>query len=420
MANEFSKEERLAWEDILQAFEDGLVLSRNVNKYYTDSTGMERTGDVIWRPVPYIAQTFDGLDQSQNFVDNTQLSVPSTLGFLKSAPWIMDSKELRDALQEQRLGDSARQKLASDINVAILTTASDQGTLVVTRTTAADGYDDIAECDALMNEQGVPMEMRYYAASSRTYNGLASNLAERQTMAGKPTTAYERSYVGMVAGFETYKMDYANRIGVAAGAGITIDTQTSANNFYVPVGTSVASTGERSNVDNRYQTVTVSSTTNVVAGDCFTIAGVNAVHHITKNDTGQLKTFRVITVDTSTTMTISPPIVSTQGDTDSEKQYQNVIVTPSATAAITFLNTAAADINIFWHYDALEILPGRLAVPSDAGAAVLRGTTENGIELVWQKQFDIRTSKTFYRLDTFFGTVCKQPEMCGIELFSQP
>lgn len=420
MSNAFSKEERVAFEDILEGFHDYLVLSRNVSKYQTGDAEMERSGDVIWRPQPYIAQSYDGMDQTANFNDSTQLSVPATLGFSKSSPWIMDAKELRDALQENRLGESAKQKLASDINVAIMNTAANQGTLVVKRTAAASGFDDVAECDSLMNEQGVAMADRYLALSSRDYNGMASNLAARQTMTGKPTTAYEKAYVGMVSSFETYKLDYANRLAAAAGGGgLTIDTQASASNYYTPVATRVSATGERSNVDNRYQTITISSTTNVAAGDCFTIAGVEAVHHITKQSTGQLKTFRVISVDSGTTMTVSPPIISNQGGTDAEAQYQNVEVTASATAAITFLNTVAAAVNPFWHKDALEILPGRYAVPSDSGAAVMRATTENGIDLVWQKFYDINTMKTKYRLDTLFGVVNKQPEMTGIMLFSQ-
>jgi hypothetical protein len=419
MASDFSKDERLAWEDILEGFNDALVMSRNVTKYTTDSTGMERQGDVIWRPMPYIAQSFSGLDQSSNFYNNTQLSVPATLGYLKSVPWTMDSKELRDMLQEGRLGEAAKIKLASDVNLAVLTVASNQGTLVVTQSAAPSGYDDIADVDAVLNEQGVPMNDRYYAASSRTYNGLASDLAGRQTMGPKVTSAYERSYVGNVAGFETYKMDYANRLTAASGAGDTIDTQAAAGNYYTPVATSVATTGERSNVDNRYQQITVSDTTDVAAGDCATIAGITSCHHITKQSTGQLKTFRVISVDDGTTLTISPPIISNQGGTDAEAQYQNCVVEESGTAAITYLNSVTADINPFWHKDAIELLPGRLAVPSDAGAAVMRGTTDQGIELVWQKQYELKTSVTFYRLDCFFGVVLKQPEMAGIELFAQ-
>jgi hypothetical protein len=421
VANSFSKEERIAFELLLEGFQDALVLSRNVSIYSTDQVTMERTSDTIWRPQPYISQSFDGQDQTSNFKDYTQLSVPARIGYAKSVPFVLTAKELRDALQEQRLGQSAKQKLASDINVAVMNVAAQQGTLVVKRTSAASGFDDVAQCEAIFNEQGVMDFERYLALSTRDYNGMASNLAGRQTMQGKPVTAYEKAYVGTVASFETYKLDYANRLAAAAGgAGLTIDTRDAATNYYIPKATSTATTGEVGNVDNRYQTVTISSTTNVAAGDCFTIAGVNAVHHITKGDTGQLKTFRVISVDSATTMTISPPIISNQVANDASAEYQNCVVnTKAANSAIVFLNTVAAYANPFWQKDAIEILPGRYAVPSDAGVAVMRASTDQGIELVFQKWYDINTMKTKYRIDTLFGVVNKQPEMSGIILFSQ-
>jgi len=419
MANAFSKEERVAFEDILEGFQDALVLSRNIRINTTDQVQMARSGDTIWRPMPYIAQSFTGSDATANFYDSTQLSVPAVIDTQKHAPWQMSAKELRDALQENRLGDAAKKKLASDINVSVNNVAANQGTLVVKRTVAATGFDDVAQCEALMNEQGVMDFDRYLALSTRDYNGMASNLAGRGTMNQKPTTAYEKAYVGTVASFETYKLDYSNRIAAAAGGAITIDTRATASNYHTPQATSTAATGQVSNVDNRYQTVTVSATASVVAGDCFTIAGVNAVHQITKVDTGQLKTFRVISVDSGTTMTISPPIISNQGSTDAEAQYQNCTVTTSATAAITWLNTAAAAINPFWQADAIELLPGRLEIPTGAGVDVMRATTDQGIEVVMQKWVDGNTQKIKYRLDSLWGVVNKQPEMTGIMLFSQ-
>lgn len=422
MANAFSKEERVAFEDILEGFQDALVLSRNVSLYNTNSTEMERSSNIIWRPQPYIMQSFTGTDMTSNFKDDVQLSVPATLGFNKSVPWVLTATELRDALQEGRLGNGAKQKLASDINVAINNVAALQGTMVIKRTTAAAGFDDVAQCDTIMNEGGVPQFDRYMALSSRDYNGMANNLSALSRSFGntKSNTAYEKAYVGPVSGFETYKMDYAYRKAAAAGSAITISTLDAAVNYYTPKATSTAGTGETNNVDNRYQTVTVSSTTNVVAGDAFTIAAVNNVHAITKQDTGSLKTFRVISVLTGTTMQISPPITSNQVANDASAQYQNCVVnTKSATSAIVFLNTVAGPVNVFWQKDALEILPGRYAVPTDAGASVMRGATDQGIELVMTKQYDINTMKTKYRVDTLFGVVNKQPEMSGIMIFSQ-
>lgn len=423
MANSFSKEERVAFEDLLEGFNDALVLSRNVSMYRTDGSMMERTNNVIWRPQPYIAQSFSGMDQTLNFSEYTQLSVPATLGFQRSVPWIMDALELRDALQEGRLGDAARQKLASDINLAIMNAAANLGSLVITRTGAAGDYDDVAACDTIMNEQGVQQFDRYMALSSRDYNGMAGNLAVATRSFGNRISdeALRRGFVGTVAGFDTYKFDYANRIRGAGAAGdTTMSTLAGAGNFWVPVATSVAVTGETSNVDNRFQTITVVDTTNYRAGDAITISGVNAVHHITKSDTGELKSFRVVSVVNGTQMVITPPIISNQGNTDAEAQYQNVVVTPNAAATVDRLNVNAAPINCFWQKDALEILPGRYAVPTDAGAAVMRASTDQGIELVMQKQYDVNTMKTKYRLDTLFGVVNKQPEMSGILLFGQP
>lgn len=425
MSNSFSKEERVAFEDLLEGFQDALVLSRNVAIYNTDQTMMERANNTIWRPQPYIAQSINSTPGTpiSGYKAMTQLAVPATLGFSKTVPWEMTTLELRDALQEGRLGDSAKQKLASDINVAIMSSAANLGSLVVPIAAASGDYDDVALCDAMMNEQGVPDYDRFLALSSRDYNGLAGNLVGTARSFGnqKSDRAYERSYVGMVASFDTYKMDYANRLTAAAGSGITIDTSgagTQAN--YTPQATSNA-VGGQINVDNRFQTVTVSSTTNVAAGDAFTITGVEAVHHITKQSTGQRKTFRVVSVDSPTTMTITPPIIGAQSvATDAQLQYKNVeVVTPSNTAAINFLNVNTASVNVFWQRDSLEILPGRYAVPSDAGVAVMRASTDQGIELVMQKFYDIDSMTIKYRLDTLFGVVNKSPEMSGILLFNQ-
>jgi hypothetical protein len=421
MANSFSKEERVAFEDILSGFNDALVLSSLVNKYNTNGQQMERSSDTIWRPEPYIAQSFDGSDATSNFKDSTQLAVPATIGYQKHSTALLTAKELRDMLQENRLGQAAAQKLASDINVAVLTVASNQGTIVSKRTTAASGFTDIADVDALMNEQGVMMSDRNYALSSRDYNGMAADLAARQTMIQIPTEAYRRAYVGEVAGFQTYKMDYANRLTAAAGVTVTVN---GASQYYTPKATSTASTGEVSNVDNRYQNLTIGVVSGTVkVGDAFTIAGVNAVHHITKNDTGVLKTFRITAIVSGSggagVVTISPPIISAGGSTDAEKQYKNVTATPASGAAIVFLNTVTAAVNCFWHKDAIELLPASLAIPTDAGADIMRATTDQGVELVMQKQFDINTQKTKYRWDTLFGVAMLQPEMAGIQLFSQ-
>ena len=423
MANAFSKEERVAFESVLEGFQSQLLLLKTITKYNVDSVMMERAGNTIYRPQRYIMRSYDGLDQSNNFRDVTQLVVPVVINTQRSTPWMMSPTDLNDAIQEGRLVEEAKYRLAADVNQSIYNAACYNGSVFIKRTAAASGFDDVAAIDAAFNERGVPMENRALALSSRDYNGMAGNLATTTRSFGNDISdpALRRAYVGNVANFETYKLDYPLILPAAAGgAGITISTLATGVNVYVPRARTQASSGEAQNVDNRFQTVTVSTTTNVRVGDAFTIANVNAMNAFTKTDTGSLRTFRVTAINSSTTMTITPPIISAQGNTDAELQYQNVVVTTaSSTAAITFLNTVAAPMNPFWTKDALEIIPGRYGISSGDGISFIRGRIEGGLEVLMSKQWDIDTMQFKIRIDCFYGVANKQPEMSGIVMFSQ-
>ena len=426
MANTFTKEEKVNFDNLLEGFNDALVLSELVTNYSLGEQEAERGSDVIWRPVPYIAQSYSGLDQTGNFGDSIQLSVPSQIGTIQSSNFTLNATELRDPSQADRKTVAARQKLASDINIALMNTAANEGTVVVANSGAASGYDDIALADAAFNERGVGMDDRYMALSSRDYNAMAGNLAARETMSGKPTRAYENSYVGRVAGFETHKLDYANRLTAAAGTTVTLNAAAAADRHYTPVSTTLSANGlNQTNVDNRYQTITIAVGGGTVkVGDAFTIAGVNSVHMITKADTGQLQTFRIHEVLTgsggSGTVKISPAIVTNDvTQTAADEQYKNCSATPANGAAITFLNVASAAVNPFWRKDAIELLPSKLIMPSNSGMDSMSGTTDQGVSVLMTRQGAIGTLSVQYRLDVFFGTVACDPQQMGIELFGQ-
>lgn len=422
MANTFSKEERVAFEHVLDGFEDALVMSKLVNKYQTDAQQMERSGDRIWRPVKYISQSITtgapGTDISSAFVDIGQLSVPASIDQNRTVPWTMNAIELRESLRNEQFGQAASQKLASDINVSLMTALTDQGTLVVVKSTAASAFGDVAAIEKVMNEQGIPQRDRYLCLSTGDYNGLAGDLAGRGTLnAPKTLTAYEQARVGMVAGFETFKLDYANALAAEVSTTVSVN---GANQRHVPVTQT-----SRLNIDNRTQTLAITVTSGTIAvGDCFTIAGVFSVHPITKVSTGVLKTFRITSLLASSgatgDMTISPAIISADSTpTDIELQYKNCSTVPADTAVMLPLNSTLAKMNPFWYKDAIELLPGTLEFEKAAGVDVISGTTENGIPLYLSKQWDINTNKSKYRMDVRYGTVVNNPEMCGIALFSQ-
>lgn len=423
MPNGFSKQETVMFDELLAGYDDALVASRMVNIYQTDQTIMERSNDQIWRPQPYISQSFSGLDQSANFGDVVQLSVPAYINTIRSSPWVLTANELRDAMQEGRIRDGAKQKLASDINVDVNAAVTSLGSLVVKRSTAAAGFDDVAAIDTIMNEQGVPMEDRVALYSSRDYNSMASNLAGRGTVAGVVQTAYERAFIARISNIDVFKMDYGPRQNAATATGVVMN---GANQRYVPTAYSTtAGTQTPVNTDNRFQTISITvGGSTVKVGDCFTITGVNAVHHITKQDTGQLKTFRVVAIVTGAggtgTIQITPPIIAADSSpTAAELQYKNVTATPANSAPLVFLNTVTANMNPFWYKGAIDLLPGRLVWPADGGLAVMSGTTDQGMQLTMTKQAEIKTGKVNFRIDTKYGVAVTNTEMCGIEMFSQ-
>lgn len=422
MANTFSKEEKVAFDLMLEGYDSALVASRAAKVTQTDQTTMERTGDIIWLPQPYIMASYSGNDATSNFKDVAQLAVPATINTQRHVPWTLTARELRDASQNGRLTDAAYQRLSSDMDVDVMNTCSLLGSVVIKRTVAATGFDDVQLADAAFTEQGIPRANRKFLASPRDYNNMAGDLAKvKTTSAQAALTAYEKALIPDVAGFDMYKMDYAYRLTAALGVTVTLN---GANQYYTPTsGTTTAGRGTL-NTDNRFQIITVAVTSGTIkVGDAFTIAGVNAVHHITKQDTGQLKTFRVNRLVTgaggSGTIEITPPIISNGGSTNAEAMYQNVAATPANGAAITWLNTTTGYVNPFWQGDAVQILPGRLAPATDSGMAVMSATTDQGFQLTMTRQGEINQLTTKYRVDAIWGTLAAQPEMMGIEMFSQ-
>jgi hypothetical protein len=423
MPNQFTKQTEVLFEQILPMFDKQLTLSKLVSKFKTAATTMERSDYTFWRPVPYIMPNFSGIDATGTLGNVGQMSVPAQINIPRHSGFVITPFEANDQLQVKRIAGAAMQSIAAQIETTLSETISNQGTLVVARSTAPSGSDDIAQCDTLMNSQGVIGGERYMALSSSTYNSMASDLGKRETLQGLPEQAYVKGSIGKeVSGFKIYKLDTGQYLEASTASSVTIN---GANQYWEPKTISTGSEGQMSNVDNRYQELNINVGSGTIkAGDCLTFEGCEAVHQITKQSTGSLKTFRVISVVSggtgATTVKISPPIISNQGNTFPGKQYQNVSDTPANGATVNVLNIANAVVNPFWREDAVELLPGDLYIPNDnSGVEVIKSSTESGISISMTKQVNGLTGNTTYVLRTFYGTVITNPEMCGIEIFNQ-
>lgn len=420
MANAFTKQEQVIFDEMIEGFDDALVIAKSAR--ILDPLGdeqMERASDRFWLPAPMISASYDGFDQTSNFGDMTETEVPVSIGYHKSVPNKFSAKNLRveSALREK--ARSAKQKLSSDINLALYNRVALEGSIFVKRTVAPTGFDDIALADAAMTEIGVPLGDRFYFAAPRVANGMAGDLAKRSTFTGEVQNAYERARIGIdIAGFDVRKNDQSIRLAAATGGASAVD---GANQYWVPKATQTDSLGETLNIDNRYSDLLIEDGTyaNIKAGDAFTIAGVNSVHLITKQDTGQLQTFRVISKPAANTIRVAPAIISGQGGTRPELEYQNVTATPADEAAITWLNTVTAEINPFFVKGSLLLVPGSFIVDPEDGWSVMRARTDLGVGITYTRQAEINDLSVKARWDIDFGTSLLNPQFAGAEMFNQ-
>lgn len=421
MANGFTKQEQVMFDDMVEGFDDALVIAKSAELYNDGLSPQEeeRARDQFWIPAPLIGSSFNGFDQSANFGDLTETQVPVSIGYHKSDPRKFSSKNLRNQYAMSNWGKAAKLKLASDINFALFQTVALQGSIFVKRTVAPTGFDDVAMADAALTEIGVPLAERQMFLSPRVANSMAGNLASRATDNSRDATAYSKARINSdIAGFDVFKNDQTLNLAAATGGTTTVN---GANQYWVPKATQLDSLGVEINVDNRYSDLVITAATyaNIKAGDAFTIAGVNSVHMISKQDTGQLQTFRVISKPAANTIRVAPAIISGTGGTRPELEYQNVTAAPANGASITWLNTVTAPLNPFFVKGSLLLLPGSFVVDPEDGWRTMRATTDLGIAITYTRQGEINDLSVKARWDVDFGTALIAPQMAGTEAFNQ-
>lgn len=411
LIQEFDKE--------IAGFDDMLVIGKAAEVYTPASPQeMHYAGDEFWLPAPMIGSTYDGFDQTANFGSLTETQVKVSIGYHKSDPRQFSAKEARAERSISNWIKHAKQKLASDINLSVSQTVALQAANVIKRSGSPTGWDDLALAKATLTEIGVsPFDSNFFAAP-RIANAMTKELAGRATDNSRDASAYEKAKLGEIAGFGAYENDTPITLAAAAGGATTIN---GANQYYTPKATVLDALGVNVNVDNRYSdlVVTAANYAGIKAGDAFTIAGVNSLHRITKQDTGQLQTFRVVGKPGANTIRITPALVSNGGNTRAEKEYQNVSATPANGAAITWLNTTTAQVNPFFKRESLLLIPGSYAVDDGDGWQVSRYTTDLGINISLVMQGEINDLSKKVRMDVDYGTALISPEMAGIELFNQ-
>lgn len=419
MANQLTKDLEIMFENYVEGFEAACVVSRQAKKFRPDATTMQRAGDTVWRPQHYHMDIVEGLDLSAaSQTELVQRQVPATFKEPQNILYTLDAREMRDPEHKTDAGRAAGQRLAAKIDFDTVTEASRWATNVKavgdnsTGTKGKDLWDGAAELDADFTMIGVPMGITKRAFfNAYDYKDLAGELAGRSYTSGINQAAWERAQIPNVASFDSYKVDQTGRVPAGSAAAITLAAAPAHKVEAMDAVTNMP-------VDNRFGTITVSASHGLQAGDAFTIEGVDMVHLIGKATTDKEQVFRVLAVS-GNTITIAPKILPLDNADVPSRPYANVTANPASGAALTVINTVAANTNIMWADGSVEVMFGKLAFPTGQGPQVMTATTKQGATLIMSYAFNHITGKTTARFTTLYGVSVLVPEYVAIEIANQ-
>lgn len=147
-------------------------------------------------------------------------------------------------------------------------------------------------------------------------------------------------------------------------------------------------------------------------GDIITIAGVNNVNRITKQDTGELQQFAVTAnvAAGATTIPIYPAIVPPVGGQN--VQYQTVTASPANGAAVNPTNGLAASTqyrkNFAYAPEAVTLATADLELPRNVHEA--DRAQFDGVSMRMVTDYFIGTDNLITRLDVLYGFLWIRPE----------
>lgn len=425
------------FENALETYEHQMQMLSLVDRFEPDAGDMQNTsvggqntgkfgGGVIWRPVQQHAPIEEGWDMTGKETDIVEETYPAILTPPKNDIFKQTADDMRDMQFWERRGVQSGKKQATNLNKVIANAIGLQGSLYY-ETNETNGYGAVGEGQTMLNErQSLQDDDRFCILNDRDTLKYAKDLAGRQTVQGRPETAWATGQIGQnVAEFDVYTGSFTgNQVvaGAITGAGIAslsgAPVSTSGDSF-IPAGGSVdAVTGAVTNVDYRVGVLTLANATGVVVGGKYTIAGLNAVGKADKTDTGQLMTFTCIAVSGNDVTVYPKPITDGLVDTNQQslyRAYANCTGTIVG-ADLTPLSTNGGKVNLFGARGAVEVTSGDAPIQllnEFGGMKVISSTMSNGQKMYMAYDGDILKMDFTCRLFTWYGVTIKDPQACG-------
>lgn len=394
-----------AVKEFLNALQLGAKVDRQVDTSAVFST---KVGASIRIRRPVMFEASDGeVIESGETSDVEEGTVLVTLDKRKKVVFNFTSQELTLNIEEarERYIKPSMVELAQQVESEIADSYKAIYNFVGTPGTSPGSFLVVANAGAKLDNLGVPMDddrSSFFDPNASVTLADSLRTVFPQEIAKK---AIEQAAIGRYGGFNLFRNQ-------------SLKIHTPGDNNGTPlVNGADQNTAYLAGADTNSQNLITDGWDNdvtgiVVAGDVFTIAGVNAVNRRTREDTGELAQF-VVLVDADSgpstgpaTLSISPPIII-------DGPYQTVTVAPANNAAITIISSLTPGDglkhrqNLAFHKNAITLATAQLDLPTDGASA----SRENfmGVSIRAVRQYNITLDKNIFRFDILFTVKVQNP-----------
>lgn len=331
--------------------------------------------------------------------DSVGSSTTLTVSSRRHVPLRFTTEELTMDIDDfsSRHIQPAMSKLAAMVEADVLSTAL----LNVAQTidgTANVGFDDVMNARKRLNDSLAPMDSRTALMDTQ---GMVDLVVDNKSLfqdQSQLSMQYKEGHMGRFAGFDFYENTLLPKHTVgAAGA----DTDYTVN------GDNQEMTFSATSNDPTTDTLVVADGAAAVKnGDRFTIAGVYDVHHETKDSTGVLKEFTIISGEATgaATWTIAPAMIA-------DGPHKNISAEPADDAVITIVGVAGAVQNqsLLFQKGFAAFATADLYLPK--GTDMASRQVFDGLSLRLVRDYAVISDKVFTRLDILYGFKVLRPEL---------
>lgn len=380
--------------EALMQLENNLVFGNLVHKEYKNEFVKIGASVNIRKPVRF--KVSDGATLEKQEVKEENITF--TIDKRKHVAWGFDMQTLTLSIEEysERYIKPAVIQLANQVDMDLAGLYIDVNRAYGTAGTTPNAFSYLGGTAQIMDEQAVPTDQRRLVLNPKA-NWTMADAFKGLYWEKKVSDVVTKGYLGNIANMDIY-----------SSQNVKVHTK----GTWATSGTIQVKTTSTSG-DSTIALKGLTSGATILAGDIFTIADVYAINPITRQSTGQLQQFVVVTGDTADGSGYADPVVSPSIVYVSGGAYNTVSALPVADATVT-APTANHTANLAFHKNAFGLVTVPIEMPDSV--SFKERITDNGLSIRVLKDYDVINDEEIIRLDILYGIKTLYPDL-AVRLF---